>query len=128
MFYIPKSLTFYLYCFHDGENNNTKNFTLKNTVWRHLTKLSLMLSWNFQKTFKTKVGSLKIAPSACRNFSILKGKFWQGKIYSPPWKIRLNIQWKPGNSVGNTDDTVHWISSEERQIQHLDEMWFFGES
>ena len=78
--------------------------------------IGILLTWNFQKTFKTKFGSL-----INRNFWILE-KFWQGKIYPPPWRIGLDIQWNPWNLVDNTDDTVHWISSEERQIQHLNEM------
>ena len=47
--------------------------------------IGMLLTWNFQKTFKTKFGSLKNRgrPKACRNFSVLKEKFWQGKIYLP---------------------------------------------
>ena len=54
--------------------------------------IGMLLTWNFQKTFKTKFGSLKnrSRPKACHNFSIWKEKFWQGKIYPPPWRIRLN--------------------------------------
>ena len=55
--------------------------------------IGMLLTWNFQKTFKTKFGSLKNCgrPKACRNFSILKEKFWPGKIYPPPWGIGLKI-------------------------------------
>ena len=53
--------------------------------------IGMLLTWNFQKTLKTKFGSLENCgrPEACRNFSILKEKFWQGKIYPPPWRIGL---------------------------------------
>ena len=49
--------------------------------------IGMLLTWNFQKTFKTKFGSLKNRgrPKTCRNFSILKEKVSQGKIYPLPW-------------------------------------------
>ena len=53
--------------------------------------IGMLLSWNFQKPFKTKFGLLKNCgrPKAYYNFSILKERFWLGKIYPPPWRIRL---------------------------------------
>ena len=56
--------------------------------------ISMLLTWNFQITFKTKFGSLKNcgSPKACRNFSILKEKFWQGKVYPFPWRIGLVLR------------------------------------
>ena len=47
--------------------------------------IGMLLTWNFQKIFKTKFASLK-------NFSILKEKFWQGKIYPPSWRIWLKSE------------------------------------
>ena len=47
--------------------------------------IGMLLTCNFQKTFRTKFGSPKNSgkPKACRDFSILKERFWQGKIYPP---------------------------------------------
>ena len=48
--------------------------------------IGVLLTLHFQKTLKTKFGSMKSRdrPKACCYFLILKEKFWQGKVYPPP--------------------------------------------
>ena len=61
------------------------NFALKNTVWRHLTKLSLMLIYAcyWPEIFGKPSKLNKV------HWKIVTGRFWQGKIYPPPWRIQL---------------------------------------
>ena len=99
MFYMPKSLTFifivfmiakfYFQKFCFKKHRMTSPYKIVINV-----DMGMLLTWNFQKTFKTKFGSLKKGgrPKACRNFLILKEKSWQGKIYPPPWRIGLRIK------------------------------------
>ena len=94
---MPKSLTFIFivfmmakfyfkkFCFKKHRMTSPRKIVIN-------VDIGILLAWNFQETFKTKFGSLKNSgrPKACRNFSILKENFWQGKIYPPPWRIGLS--------------------------------------
>ena len=98
MFYAQK-LNFYLYRFYDSEILFSKFCFKKHRMTSPYkivinVDIGMLLTWNFQKTFKTKFGSLKNRgkPKACPNFSILTEKSWQGKIYPPPWRIGLRIK------------------------------------
>ena len=67
---------------HSFCNNTKKNCFKKHRLTSLLkivinVNIDMLLTWNFQKTFKTKFGSLKNCgrPNACHNLSILKGQF-----------------------------------------------------
>ena len=90
LFYMPKSLTFIFIAFMIAKVYLKKFcFTKHRMTSPHKivinVDIGMLLTWNLQKTFKTKFHSLKNCerPNACRNFSILKEKFCQGKIYPP---------------------------------------------
>ena len=94
---MPKSLTFIFIVFMMAKFY-FKKFCFKKHRMTSPHKIvinvdiGMLLTCNFQKTFKTKFVSLRNRgrPKASRNFSISKETFWQGKIYPPPGRIGLN--------------------------------------
>ena len=83
---------FCLYCFYCFSLKKHRMTSLHKIVVN--VDIGMLLTCNFHKTFKIKFGSPKNRgkPKACRNFSILKEKFWQGNIYPPPWRIGLSVR------------------------------------
>ena len=86
---MPKSLTFTFIVFMMAKVY-FKKFCFKKHCMLSPHKIvinvniGMLLPEIIQKTSRTKYGSLKNHGRLCHNFSILKERFWQDKIYPPP--------------------------------------------